>query len=108
MAAKVLQFAREATESPLAKKLREIQRANDAFWSTPGPNVVQVGYAVAQMLKTKQKARAKKPRPQRKEKHAARDQRIRAASAKGTAPKKIAADESLTASQVRKILNLKN
>ena len=75
--------------------------ANAEFWSKPGPNIVQTGYAVAQMLKAKQQARAKKLRPQRSQKNAKRDQRIRAS---GKTPKQIAADEGLTASQVRKIL----
>ena len=103
---KVIPFARAvAKESSLAKKLRNINSANAEFWSKPGPNIVQAGLAFAQLKKSQQKARAKKPRPQRKEKHADRDQRIRNASVTDKkTPKQIAADEGLTASQVRRIL----
>ena len=105
MAAKVLQFARDdAKESPVTKKLREIQRANDQFWSTPAPNIAQAGLAFAQLRKAQQKMRARKPRPKRKEKLAQRDQRIRTAGDEGKAAAVVAKKEHLSARQVRRIL----
>lgn len=99
---KVIPFARAAAkESPLARKLRIMNSANAEFWSKPGPNIVQAGLAFAQLKKSQQRTKAKKPRPQRSQKNAERDHRIRAS---GKTPKQIAADEGLTASQVRKIL----
>jgi hypothetical protein len=108
VAAKVLQFARDqAKDSPLTKKLREIQRANDEFWSTPTPHLVQAGLAFAQLRKSQQRTKQKASAKQRSKNLADRDQRIRDLAAQGETPKEIGGAVKLSAARVRKILNRK-
>jgi hypothetical protein len=109
VAARVIPFARRRPDATaLAAKIRAIQKANDLFWSRPGPHLIQAGLAFAELKKATQRARAKQPRPQRKAKHALRDQRIRVAFALGEKPKQIAAREGISAPQVRRILKPAN
>jgi DNA-binding NarL/FixJ family response regulator len=111
----LLARARHATQNrtPL-EKLRAMSAAQVRYWTAERKAEAALRAVLEAVIATRptlfagmQKLNAKKLRPQRKEKNAARDKTIRAASAEGKTPKQIAADVRLSESQVRKILNPK-